>query len=250
MPNASIWEESPTLEDVRIVNLLGAYTPYTTADVLQRRLHAEVADGGEDACIVAEFTPTYTAGRQTHPGDIVDLSLPVIHTDRGGSVTWHGPGQLVCYPIIKLANPHDVISYIRSVEAGLLTALHATWNLPVERIDGRAGIWLREEGRRDRKICAIGLKVARGATMHGFALNVHPDMSQAFTGIIPCGLDDADVATLAEEGHDMSLPQAAAVVIPFLCRALAPLTQRPLELSKKWRSPQTWTSSSIETVSV
>ncbi|MDU0968471.1 MAG: lipoyl(octanoyl) transferase LipB [Actinomycetaceae bacterium] len=213
---------------MRIVNLLGRLTPYEEADRLQRRLHEDIAAGAEDALLFFEAEPTYTAGRATKDRDIVDATLPVIRTDRGGSVTWHGPGQLVCYPIVKLANPGDVISYIRTVEAGLLAAIRDTWGLDVVTVPGRAGIWLLSPGRPDRKICAIGLKVARGATMHGLALNVHPDMTHAFTGIIPCGLDDADVATLAGEGITATLDQAKETVQTHLSQALAPLLERPL----------------------
>lgn len=212
---------------MRVLNLLGRLTSYADADALQRRLHAEVAEGGEDTLILFEAEPTYTAGRATKDRDIVSTSLPVIRTDRGGSVTWHGPGQLVCYPIVKLANPQDVIRYIRTVEAGVLVTIRDTWGLDVTTVDGRAGIWLREPGRPDRKICAIGLKVARGATMHGLALNVDPDMTSAFTGIIPCGLDDADVATLAGEGVHTTLAEAAAALVPRLAAALDPLLERP-----------------------
>lgn len=210
------------------MNLLGRLTPYAEADRLQRDIHADVAAGGEDTFVLFEAEPTYTAGRATKDRDIVDASLPVIRTDRGGSVTWHGPGQLVCYPIVALANPGDVISYIRTVEAGLLRAITDTWGLDVTTIAGRAGIWLRSPGRADRKICAIGLKVARGATLHGFALNVNPDMTSAFTGIIPCGLDDAEVATLAGEGITATLEEAAEAVVTPLAHALAPLLARPL----------------------
>nr|WP_223875255.1 lipoyl(octanoyl) transferase LipB [Nanchangia anserum] len=208
--------------------MLGRLTPYLEADHMQRSLHEEVAAGGEDTLMFFEAEPTYTAGRATKERDIVDATLPVVRTDRGGSVTWHGPGQLVCYPIVKLANPNDVISYIRTVEAGLLEAIRTTWGLDVTTVEGRAGIWLKTPGRRDRKICAIGLKVARGATMHGLALNVDPDMSRAFSGIIPCGLDDADVATLAGEGLRASLDDAKRAVEAHLSRALAPLLDRPL----------------------
>ncbi|MDO4612934.1 MAG: lipoyl(octanoyl) transferase LipB [Actinomycetaceae bacterium] len=211
---------------MRVINLLGSLTDYETADDMQRRLHAQVADGAEDALIFFETRPTYTAGRQTKDADIVDADLPVIRTDRGGSVTWHGPGQLVGYPIVKLANPSDVISYIRTVEAGLIAGIRGRWGLDVTTVPGRAGIWLLEEGRRDRKICAIGLKVARGATMHGFAFNVCPDFSSAFTGIIPCGLGDADVASLAGEGITATLSEAKEALAPTLIDHLAPLLER------------------------
>jgi len=208
---------------VRIVDLLPhGQTDYLDADRLQRDLHREVREGGEDALILAEFTPTYTAGRHTHPEDVPDATLPVIHVDRAGSVTWHGPGQLVVYPVVRLHEPVDVLAWIRSVEAGVLHALREEWDLPVRRIEGRAGVWLVEPGRRDRKICAIGLKVAGGATLHGLALNVAPDLDSAFTGIIPCGLADADVTTLALEGVDTTVRDAADRLLPHLLESIAP----------------------------
>ena len=208
---------------MRIVDLLPhGQTDYLDADRLQRDLHREVREGGEDALILAEFTPTYTAGRHTHPEDVPDATLPVIHVDRAGSVTWHGPGQLVVYPVVRLHEPVDVLAWIRSVEAGVLHALREEWDLPVRRIEGRAGVWLVEPGRRDRKICAIGLKVAGGATLHGLALNVAPDLDSAFTGIIPCGLADADVTTLALEGVDTTVRDAADRLFPHLLESIAP----------------------------
>lgn len=208
---------------MRIVDLLPhGQTDYLDADRLQRDLHREVREGGEDALILAEFTPTYTAGRHTHPEDVPDATLPVIHVDRAGSVTWHGPGQLVVYPVVRLHEPVDVLAWIRSVEAGVLTALREEWDLPVRRIEGRAGVWLVEPGRRDRKICAIGLKVAGGATLHGLALNVAPDLDRAFTGIIPCGLADADVTTLALEGIDTTVRDAADRLVPHLLESITP----------------------------
>lgn len=208
---------------MRIVDLLPhGQTDYLDADRLQRDLHREVREGGEDALILAEFTPTYTAGRHTHPEDVPDATLPVIHVDRAGSVTWHGPGQLVVYPVVRLHEPVDVLAWIRSVEAGVLHALREEWDLPVRRIEGRAGVWLVEPGRRDRKICAIGLKVAGGATLHGLALNVAPDLDSAFTGIFPCGLADADVTTLALEGVDTTVRDAADRLLPHLLESIAP----------------------------
>lgn len=201
---------------------------YMAVDALQRRLHEEVIDGGEDGIIIGEFSPTLTAGRHTRPEHVLDAPLPVLPVDRAGSVTWHGPGQLVVYPVVRLAgDPVDTWAWIRSVEAGVLTALHEHWDLPARRVEGRAGAWLVEEGRRDRKICAIGLKVSRGATLHGLALNVRiPD--EAFGGIIPCGLDDADVASLHTEGIDTTVREAADLLVPTLVASITPRLDRPV----------------------
>lgn len=208
---------------MRIIDLVPlGLTDYSDVDALQRDLHEQATRGEADSIIVAQFTPTWTAGRHTKPEDIPNSSLPVIHVDRAGSATWHGPGQLVVYPNVRLKEPVDVYAWIRSVENGVLVALREEWALPVERIDGRAGVWLRTEGRRDRKICAIGLKVARGATLHGIALNVDIDPSSAFSGIIPCGLTDADVASLSWEGIHTDVPTAAARLIPHLVESIRP----------------------------
>lgn len=228
---------------MRIFDLLPlGLTDYTEVDHLQRRLHEEVVHGGEDAIILAEFTPTYTAGRHTKEHHIPDSSLPVIPVDRAGSVTWHGPGQLVCYPIVKLAgDPVDTVAWIRSVEEGVLTTLREVWNLDVHRIDGRAGVWLSTPGTPDRKICAIGLKVARAATLHGIALNIDIDPSSAFSGIIPCGLEDATVASLSTEGITSTVCEAAHHLLGRMLNCIAPRLERPLgELTTITEEPTTW----------
>lgn len=159
----------------------------------------------------------------------MDKSLPVVNTDRAGSITWHGPGQLVIYPIVKLADPHNSIAYIRAVENGILSGLKNHWHLPLTTIRGRAGIWWQTPGHPDRKICAIGLKIARSATLHGVALNVHPDFSQAFQGIIPCGLQDAWVCSLADFGIQTSLTQVAELLVPYLLSSLTPVLARTFD---------------------
>lgn len=228
---------------MRIFDLLPlGFTDYQEVDQLQRRLHEDVVNGAEDAIILAQFTPTYTAGRHTKDHHIPDSTLPVIPVDRAGSVTWHGPGQLVCYPIVKLAgNPVDTLAWIRSVEEGVLTTLRTTWNLDVHRINGRAGVWLTTPGTPDRKICAIGLKVARAATLHGIALNVHIDPNTAFSGIIPCGLDDATVASLSTEGITTTVGDAAHHLLPHMLNAISPRLERPLgPLTTITEEPTTW----------
>ena len=153
---------------MRILNLIpSGLTDYSAVNDFQHALHDQVASGqAEDTLIVAEFAPAWTAGRHTKPEDIPDSTVPIIHVDRAGSATWHGPGQVVIYPIVRLQEPVDLYAWIRSVENGVLQTLRKEWGLPVERIEGRAGVWLRGSQGRDRKICAIGLKVARGAGLH------------------------------------------------------------------------------------
>lgn len=211
---------------------------YTQVDALQRSVHEEVLAGGEDTIIVSEFTPTWTAGRHTKPQDIPSTTVPVIHTDRAGSATWHGPGQLVVYPVVRLAEPTDLVAWIRAVEASVIDTIRHAWDLPARRVKGRAGAWLTEEGRRDRKICAIGLRVARGATLHGVALNVNIDRASAFEGIIPCGLTDADVTSLSWEGVLTSVADAANELIPRMVARISPcLAAAPSSITHASRSP-------------
>lgn len=192
---------------------------YSAMDELQRDVHARIVRGEQpNTFLLFEAESTYTAGRHTRQDDIIDHSLPIIETDRAGSITWHGPGQLVCYPIVKLATPVDVIKYIRAVEGAVLDTLQNSFNLDVGRIEGRAGVWIG-----DRKISAIGLKISQDATLHGISLNVNTDPATAFTGIVPCGIDDATVTSMAEEGITTTLAEVAEPLIAALTHRLQPL---------------------------
>ena len=224
--------------NVQILSLLDqGLVDYTQVDALQRSLHEEVLAGGEDTLIVSQFTPTWTAGRHTKPEDIPSTAIPVIRTDRAGSATWHGPGQVVVYPVVRLREPVDLVQWIRAVEASVIDTVREAWDLPVHSVEGRAGVWLTEEGRRDRKICAIGLKVARGATLHGIALNVDIDPAHAFEGIIPCGLTDADVTSLSWEGIHTTVSDAASELLPRMVEHISPcLATTPTSVSYTTRS--------------
>ena len=192
---------------------------YTAMDELQRALHAKIATGDHpNAFLLFEAESSYTAGRHTRSDDIIDHDLPIIETDRAGSITWHGPGQLVCYPLVKLAAPVDVIKYIRAVEGAVLDTLQNAFDLDVRRIDGRAGVWIE-----NRKISAIGLKISQDATLHGISLNVHTDPATAFSGIVPCGITDATVTSMAEEGITTTLGAVAAPLVAALEQRLEPL---------------------------
>lgn len=210
---------------MRVVNLLDrGLTAYQDADIRQRSIHAGVADGTEpDTFLVFESNATYTAGRHTRPGDITDPDLPIVDTDRAGSITWHGPGQLIVYPIVKLTEPVDLHAYIRAVEGSVLDTLRDHCGLDVVRIDGRAGVWLRNS---DRKISAIGLKISRAATLHGISLNVNTDFTSAFSGIVPCGINDAGVTSLAQEGISITLDELVEPLTAALRHRLAPLLAR------------------------
>jgi len=186
---------------------------YQTAWDEQRRLQAAVADGtAPPTVLLLEHPSVYTAGKRTEPWDRPTDGTPVIDIDRGGKITWHGPGQLVGYPIVKLPDPIDVVAYVRRVEQLLIEAC-AALGLPTTRVDGRSGVWVTADDRGpDRKVAAIGIRVARGVTLHGFALNCDCDLA-AFDKIVPCGIRDAGVTSLtAELGRTVSVADALPVV--------------------------------------
>lgn len=171
---------------------------YGTAWQLQRDLAEARADGGPDTLLLLEHPAVYTAGRRTEPHERPLDGTPVVDTDRGGKITWHGPGQLVGYPVIGLAEPLDVVNYVRRLEESLIEVCNAL-GLNTIRVDGRSGVWLPAGGGRPaRKIAAIGVRVARATTLHGFALNCDCDLS-AFGSIVPCGITDAGVTSLTSE---------------------------------------------------
>lgn len=176
-----------------------AAVAYEPALRMQRTLHARRASGEiPDTCLLLEHESVYTAGRRTGPLDrpVGDPGAPVIEVDRGGKITWHGPGQLVGYPIVALGEPIDVIAYVRALEEALIRVC-GDFGLATTRVEGRSGVWVREAGL-DRKVAAIGVRIARGVTMHGFALNCENDLSW-FDRIVPCGISDASVTTLTTE---------------------------------------------------
>jgi lipoyl(octanoyl) transferase len=187
--------------------------PYEQAWDRQRSIHADVVSGTVgDTVLLLEHPPVYTAGKRTKPSDRPFDGTPVIDVDRGGEITWHGPGQLVGYPIVRLPDPIDVVAYVRRME-GLLIDVCAELGVQGGRVDGRSGVWLPADDRGpERKLAAIGIRVAQGVTLHGFALNCNPDMSW-FDRIVPCGIADAGVTSLSEElGRDVTVADALPVV--------------------------------------
>jgi lipoyl(octanoyl) transferase len=171
---------------------------YSSAWQLQRELAEARIAGGPDTLLLLEHPPVYTAGKRTEPHERPVDGGPVIDTDRGGKITWHGPGQLVGYPIIGLAQPMDVVKFVRRLEDSLI-AVCASLGLATSRVEGRSGVWVPgQEGRPARKIAAIGIRVARATTLHGFALNCDCDLD-AFAAIVPCGIADAGVTSLSAE---------------------------------------------------
>jgi lipoyl(octanoyl) transferase len=190
---------------------------YQHAWELQRELHDRVVSGdAPDTVLLLEHEPVYTAGKRTARYERPVDGTPVVDVDRGGRITWHGPGQLVGYPIVQLAQPLDVVEYVRRLESALI-GVCAEYGLRTMRVEGRTGVWVPADERgRERKIAAIGVRVSRGATMHGFALNCNPDLSW-FTRIVPCGINDADVTSLsAELGRDVPVRE----VLPLAERHL------------------------------
>ena len=193
--------------------------PYEDALAGQRKIHAEVADGTRtNTLILLEHPPVYTAGRRTTIEERPLDGTPVIDVDRGGKITYHGPGQIVGYPIIKLKNRNDVVGYVREIESALIEVCKE-FGIYGEAYCERSGVWLRDE-RGDRKIAAIGIRVAKGVTMHGFALNVSPDL-HAFERIIPCGFTDSGVTSRAAElGSPITIEEVTPVLEKHLFEAL------------------------------
>lgn len=193
---------------------------YLDAWDLQRALAQERIAGGPDTLLLLEHPAVYTAGRRTEPHERPVDGQPVVDTDRGGKITWHGPGQLVGYPIVRLAEPMDVVKFVRVLEDSLI-AVCAAVGLATGRVDGRSGVWVPgTDDRPARKIAAIGIRVARGTTMHGFALNCDCDLS-AFSSIVPCGIADADVTSLtAELGGRVTVDDVAGLVADAVSAAL------------------------------
>jgi lipoyl(octanoyl) transferase len=192
---------------------------YTEALAMQRFVHSEVAQGlAPNTMILLEHPSVYTAGKRTADVEKPIDGTPVIDVDRGGKITWHGPGQLVGYPIVKLAKPTELVGFVREIEAGLINVC-SEFGINTQRVDGRSGVWVRDE-RGDRKIAAIGIRVAQGVSMHGFALNVNPEL-EAFNRIIPCGIDDAAVTSMAQElSRDISVDEVIAVVEKYVSESL------------------------------
>jgi lipoyl(octanoyl) transferase len=173
--------------------------PYEQALDEQRTLHAErVAGERPDTVLLLEHPPVYTAGKRTEDWERPVDGTPVIDVDRGGRITWHGPGQLVGYPIVRLADPVDVVAYVRRLEQ-VLIGVCADLGVPAVQVEGRSGAWLPADWQRpERKIAAIGIRVSRGVTMHGFALNCDPDLT-AYQQITACGIQGVGATSLALE---------------------------------------------------
>ena len=214
MSSAILTENQLKVTELGVIDYLSAWK-------LQKQIHQDVVNlQTENTLLLLEHPSVYTAGRRT---EILDRPLddtPVIDVDRGGKITWHGPGQLVGYPIVKLKNSTDVVGFVRELETALISVC-AEFGIKADRYCERSGVWVRDD-KSDRKIAAIGLRVAKGVTMHGFALNVNPDLS-AYEKIIPCGISGAKVTSLsAELGSEITINE----VLPVIKKHIQPMLDR------------------------
>ena len=214
---------SITMQKLVKVQELGV-VDYLSAWEMQKQIAAEVLTGKiESTLLLLQHPSVYTAGRRTQLSDRPLDNTPVIDVDRGGKITWHGVGQLVGYPIIKLKNSADVVGFVRELENALIQVCEE-FGITAQRYCERSGVWVRDE-KSDRKIAAIGLRVAKGVSTHGFALNVNPDLS-AYLKIIPCGIPDAKVTSLsAELGEQITIEQVMPVLQKYICPVLENLAQ-------------------------
>lgn len=196
-------------------------TPYEAGWARQRELHARIVAGEQpDTLLLVEHDPVYTAGKRTRPEDRPFDGTPVIDVDRGGRITWHGPGQLTGYPIVHLPDPIDVMEYVHRLEDAIMTVC-ADLGIATERQDERTGVWVPADDRGPaRKIAAIGVRVARGVTMHGFALNCDNDLDW-YHRIVPCGIRDAGVTSITEElGRTVTIHDVVMSVESAMLREL------------------------------
>lgn len=202
------------MSELRILNQLGKLTEYETAWEQQRVIHSEVVDGTQPSTVLfVEHPSIFTAGKRTQISDLPIDGSRVVEVDRGGRITWHGPGQLVGYPIIKLPDPIDVMDYVHRIESAIIDVCHDL-GIQTIRVESRTGVWVPgHEGTAQQKIAAIGVRVARGVTMHGFSLNCNPDLEE-YSRIVPCGIDDAGVTSISQElGREVTIQEVTAQVM-------------------------------------
>ena len=210
-------QEAPSTPVIEISR--AGLVEYDQALAMQRQFHQEVVSGTRpNSLILLEHPSVFTAGKRTQDFERPTDGTPVIDVDRGGRITWHGPGQLVGYPIVKLLKPTELVGFVRTLESALIE-ICSHFGIESQRVEGRSGVWVCDE-KGERKIAAIGIRVASGVTMHGFALNVSPDLT-AFGQIVPCGIDDAAVTSMARElGREISIPEVASMVEKAITAAL------------------------------
>ena len=210
------------LSDITVIH--SGLMDYEASWQMQREIHSEVAEGSRaNTLILIEHPSVYTAGRRTDILERPQDGTPVIDVDRGGRITWHGPGQIVGYPIVRLEKRNEVVGFVRTLEEGLIETL-SEFGIHGISIAGKTGVWIKDE-RSERKISAIGVRVAKGVTMHGFALNVSPDLSK-FDSIIPCGMPEAETTSMAKElNRTISIAEVTPVLEKHLVKALAKVSK-------------------------
>lgn len=204
---------------VAIAVIHAGIVEYPKALAIQRKIHEEIAVGSSpNTLLLLEHPSVFTAGRRTQDFERPTDGTPVIDVDRGGKITWHGPGQIVGYPIVRLAKRHDVVGFVREIERSLIDACRE-FGLEAKQYCERSGVWIRDD-RGDRKLAAIGIRFAKGVTMHGFAINVNPDLSW-FDRIVPCGLNNVEVTSLAKElGRDINVNEVMPTIELHIANAL------------------------------
>lgn len=209
----------PAIDSPALALQRSGLVEYEEALAIQRNIHADVSAGKRrNTLILLEHPSIYTAGKRTLDEERPGNGAKVLDVDRGGKITWHGPGQLVGYPIVKLANPHELVGFVREIESGLINVCRE-FGINGVRVAGRSGVWIVDE-KGERKIAAIGIRVASGTSMHGFALNVNPDLS-AFDAIIPCGISDAAVTSFEHElNRTITIDEVTPIVEKYLYEAL------------------------------
>lgn len=206
-----------TESDIAVIN--SGLLDYEKSWAMQREIHQSVVEGTTNTLVLIEHPSVYTAGRRTDLLERPQDGTPVIDVDRGGRITWHGPGQLVGYPIIRLEKKNELVGFVRNLEEAIIETL-AEFGITGISIAGKTGVWIKDE-RSERKICAIGIRVAKGVTMHGFALNVCPDLSH-FNQIVPCGMPEAETTSMEKElNRTISIAEVTPILQAHMVKALA-----------------------------
>jgi lipoyl(octanoyl) transferase len=203
------------------IELLGTEIDYQQAWDYQKKVHAEVVSGDrEDTILLLEHSSVYTAGKRTEIHERPTSDVPVVDVDRGGKITWHGPGQIVGYPILRLGDPMDVVAHVRRIEE-MLMLVCSEFGVVTGQVKGRSGVWVTHP-LPARKIAAIGIRVSQGVTLHGFALNCNNSLD-AYHCIVPCGITDATVTTLSEESRHDVTPSTVLLILQAHLRELSPI---------------------------
>lgn len=208
---------SVAVSDITVIH--SGLLEYEKSWAMQREIHEAVVSGAKNTLMLLEHPSVYTAGRRTDPTERPQDGTQVIDVDRGGRITWHGPGQIVGYPIVRLEKRNEVVGFVRNLESALIETL-AEFGINGISIKGKTGVWIKDE-KGERKIAAIGVRVAKGVTMHGFALNVSPDLSK-FNSIIPCGMPEAETTSMEKElNRTISIPEVTPSLEKHMVEALA-----------------------------